>query len=85
MFLGAIFMMDFGGFEFKVSFECKEELDSDTGIRIAKVFNIQVQDESDTVVNDWVDLDAVEKVCIERAIVALSVEEPPSLGSGCFN
>lgn len=78
-------MMDIGGFEFKVSFQCKEELDPDTGIRIAKVFNIQVQDRSNSIVNDWVDLDAVEKVCLERAIVALSFGEPPSFGSGCFN
>lgn len=79
MLIGMVFMIETGGFWFKVSFDCREDVDPETNLKLTIVFNIQVMDEEGALVNDWVDLGYVEELCLEKAIQALSNGEPPFL------
>lgn len=79
MYLGSIFQVHLGGYLFKVSFDCDETLEEETGIVIAVVTNIRVTDKVGGDVNQWVDMEEVEKICLEKAIEALNLGSPPNV------
>ncbi|UJP64054.1 hypothetical protein [Mongoliitalea daihaiensis] len=78
-FLGSVFHYMEKGFEFQVTFSCKEITDEDLGIKLAKVENIKVKDSSGEDRSFMVDMEKVHNECMERAIKIISIHTPPKI------
>lgn len=66
--IGGAFAFEKGGFLLRVSYDCDEFEDPDTGIYLAIITKITVKDGSGEIINKWVDMEEIEKLCIETAI-----------------
>lgn len=78
-FLGSVFHYMEKGFEFQVTFSCKEIKDEDLGIKLAKIENITVKDSSGEDRSFMVDMEKVHNECMERAIKTLAMHNPPEI------
>lgn len=81
-YLGSVFACEFGGFLFNISFKCEEITENETGLMVAEVFNVRVLDSDGAIVNQWMDMDVIKRLCYERALEVLSHHNPPECNDG---
>ncbi len=76
------FLFDKNGYRVVVNFGCEEVVDIATGITVAIIYDIVVKDFSGKVVKEGVDMQEIERLCIEVAIENINFQSGLDLDEG---
>lgn len=76
-YLGSVFAYDEKGFDFNVEFKC-EEVETELGIKVAQVTEINVLDQTGSDNSFFVDMEKVKRLCEEKAADVLIKHTPPN-------
>lgn len=76
-YLGSVFSYEEKGFDFNVEFKC-EEVETEIGIKVAKVTEIKVLDKTGSDNSDFVDMEKVRTICENKAASILIKHIPPT-------
>lgn len=76
-YLGSVFSYEENGFDFNVEFKC-EEVETEIGIKVAKVTGIKVLDRTGSDNSGFVDMEKVTKICENKAANILIHHVPPT-------